>query len=745
MTSQTPSDDANNKLEGFSNIIASELVGDDAKDEDNNVEKAGAQDDHHTQVITNDNKSQNTDSAANSPEESKKDIEDADNSKNEADTIPKPIEDVSAQIDATIVGNQQSDGNNREDNSTNEKQIDNKPDGTEEKMAIEEKPAEKEKEQNEQVEEATQSELPPLEPETQNYQDDDDEDFHIQADYSTKPGDISIDEYDMNKVTKFTDPGTIKALDSLCVDPMELFMLSPQEIAKYDDDPDFRTVFVNHHQDRIYRLKKIVSRERRRILDYEANSGFNKSQMSTMRDASTGGAIEMEQKQLEKLKARQKREVEAMINSLFALDRMQRDMQEAEKLEAERKRKIEEERQKKAEESHERHMQRLKELAELEQQKLKAEEEKRRIQYEKDKKALELQKKLCEEKLQQMKDNEKMRLEKAEQNRKQIQKIEEERKRKIAEADQKIQEREVRRIAKMQEENERLNREHQEIAEKRQKQIQAAREYEIKILEQKRNEAIEREKIQTQKLIESEQHKKEEIERFAKMQEEKIKRNHELRMQILKEQEEYKRSKCSSDADIQRRIENMEKIKEERATAARLSRSDSAVKEMRRNEIYQKKMSLKQQQLEESAKKTQEKIIKAKEEKEKQQRLRSLQFKLKQEETQRNQLRLEKQKQKKNEAVKKKIDNENKRISQMEEERNRIIRDRMMRIKQLQDQKQEVTEHIMQFAVKNKVDYNTIQKLAQRYDIDYKAIKAKYERPKTSIEQTPLPSLTSNT
>jgi hypothetical protein len=64
-----------------------------------------------------------------------------------------------------------------------------------------------------------------------------------------------------------------------------------------------------------------------------------------------------------------------------------------------------------------------------------------------------------------------------------------------------------------------------------------------------------------------------------------------------------------------------------------------------------------------------------------------------------------------------------------------VVRERAVRMQQLQVQKQDLRNEIMLFATRNKIDQGTIQRLAQQHGIDFKAIRAKYERPKTSLEQ----------
>jgi hypothetical protein len=77
-------------------------------------------------------------------------------------------------------------------------------------------------------------------------------------------------------------------------------------------------VFIDHQNKWIPQRIEILSRERHRFLDYEANAGIRTSAGTLIQAASTtGGAIEMETRQIENLKLWQKREIEHMINTLL--------------------------------------------------------------------------------------------------------------------------------------------------------------------------------------------------------------------------------------------------------------------------------------------------------------------------------------------------------------------------------------------------------------------------------------------
>jgi hypothetical protein len=152
----------------------------------------------------------------------------------------------------------------------------------------------------------------------------------IRADVWTKQGEISVNNYDRNTPTKFTDRGTVLALRALGIQPDELFMPSHKEVAQFGGDPDVRGLFLAHNSPRFDKLRKLVRRERAKILDHEANSGEpSGGAASDKPSVSISGAVEMERRQVERLKVRQKREVEALIDSLLQLDRLRKSMEEA--------------------------------------------------------------------------------------------------------------------------------------------------------------------------------------------------------------------------------------------------------------------------------------------------------------------------------------------------------------------------------------------------------------------------------
>jgi hypothetical protein len=210
----------------------------------------------------------------------------------------------------------------------------------------------------------------------------------IRADVSTKEGEISVNNYDWNTPTKFMDCGTVLALRALGIQPDEFFIPSHKEVAQFGGDPDVRGFFLAHHSTRIDKLRKLVRRERAKILDREANSGEP--------SVSISGAVKMERRQVERLKVPQKREVEAMIDSLLQLDRLQKSMEEAQRKDAEKRHQAEEERRMCNIEAHQRHVQHMKEMQESEQRRLQEEEARRQAQHERTQRALEQQEKMAQ-------------------------------------------------------------------------------------------------------------------------------------------------------------------------------------------------------------------------------------------------------------------------------------------------------------------------------------------------------------
>lgn len=163
--------------------------------------------------------------------------------------------------------------------------------------------------------------------------------YHIEADYSTKEGEISIENYDRTQITKFTDHGTLTALKLLGIDSSELFMPPDSSLNDFGDDEDLKKIFISHHNERINRLITLIRRERCKILDQEVNSSLNNNNnydiINLNKASENSPALSNEDQQTEKMKMRQKKEVEKMLESLFALEKYQNDLAAAEKAESE--------------------------------------------------------------------------------------------------------------------------------------------------------------------------------------------------------------------------------------------------------------------------------------------------------------------------------------------------------------------------------------------------------------------------
>ena len=141
--------------------------------------------------------------------------------------------------------------------------------------------------------------------------------------------------------------------------------------------------------------------------------------------------------------------------------------------------------------------------------------------------------------------------------------------------------------------------------------------------------------------------------------------------------------------------------------------------------------------MEASLRKSLSQLQRAKEERDKQTKLKQLQYRLKQEETQRNQLHLERQKQRKNQEAMKRLESETQRIQKVEAERQQLSRDRSAKLQQMAHQKMDLQSEIMQYSVTNRIDMETVKRLAQEYDINFKAIKHQYIPSKKHATRLP--------
>ena len=81
------------------------------------------------------------------------------------------------------------------------------------------------------------------------------------------------------------------------------------------------------------------------------------------------------------------------------------------------------------------------------------------------------------------------------------------------------------------------------------------------------------------------------------------------------------------------------------------------------------------------------------------------------------------------------------RLAKLEQDKKQLTRERTSRIQKLQIQKQQIAEDIETFSVKGRVDMGSISRLAKKYEIDLDSIKAKYETPPSTPEQSSLPPL----
>jgi hypothetical protein len=125
---------------------------------------------------------------------------------------------------------------------------------------------------------------------------------------------------------------------------------------------------------------------------------------------------------------------------------------------------------------------------------------------------------------------------------------------------------------------------------------------------------------------------------------------------------------------------------------------------------------------------SEEKIAKAREEREKLHRIRNLQFELRQQELKQNQLHMARRMQMKQAEIKMKIDRETDRVQKMNQDKAQLALEREQRILKLKAEKEEVSQEMVEFAIRNKVNLQSVDKLAAKYGIDIQGMKAKYQK-----------------
>ena len=535
---------------------------------------------------------------------------------------------------------------------------------------------------------------------------------------------VSINDYDPMNPRKITERASIRAMKNLCITKSELKMPSKEDL-KDLDDPEIVEIVNNHHKKRIGKLIKQIKSERERIIQNSDSPGREMRKMTSRSidtTQRTENAVDYDKRLVEKMQKRQKREVEQMIATIIALDAIRKDEEIRAQLEEQRRKEIEEERKRKREEAHKKHLQAVQEMERQEQLKLKQEAELRRVQFEREQKALKRQQEEHERKLKEMAEAEKKRQERAEQNRLYIQKVEEDRQQRIMQQQRIIEEREIRRLEALRIEQERIQKEKELATKKRQEQIAAAKAKEIALLEEKRRQVEQKELEREEQRERFIKEKEEENIKFREMQEAKVRRNAENRIRIAEQDARTKARSATTNEEIDRRIKQMEALKEKRAEDARLNRSDAALAAQRKQELWKKheeelNSKIKREQAEKEVH-----INSILEEKERERQKQILMRKLKEEEKVETAHRLERQRQKRVEALKEKIDNSMAHAEEVQEERKTVHMQRQTMLMQLEKQRMRMSDTFEQIKVTGKTNRKEMEKLAREYGLDIQQI-----------------------
>jgi hypothetical protein len=530
---------------------------------------------------------------------------------------------------------------------------------------------------------------------------------------------LSIEDYDPLNPQRITEPASRHAMSNLCILPFEL-QLPPKEELDAIDDPDVRSLVLTHHRQRVDKLIAQITDERRRIL-----SGASDAASAASTQAISGpqlSAVEMEQRQIEKLKQRQQREVEQILSTLLVRESIEEDAAVRSARDAARRQAIEDERTQKRAEAHERHMRRLQELEAEQQRRLQNEESLRRLHFEKEMQALQRLKQEEADRRERAREEEAARQARAEEQRRRLEEFEEERRLKIVKEEERIEAREAHRLATLREEQERRQAEKELLLAKRQEQIAAAREHERALLEKLRIEGEQRDLERETKMMEFEARKREEQQQVRAKQEEKVKRFGEAKLRLEEAEMKRRQAAMTTDAEIAERVRRREQMIGQRAENARLQRSDQAVRSLGRAEEWKRKQELKYREMKQGETAKEVHIQEVLATKEKDRKLASMQRKLKEEEKMETASRLDRQRELRRQKLRKRVDASMARVEAIQAKKADIYRHRQDMLAQLQREKFKMSNMLVELVLTNQTNKRGMQRLAQTYGLDLAAI-----------------------
>lgn len=556
----------------------------------------------------------------------------------------------------------------------------------------------------------------------------------------------SIEDYDPDFPVKITESASVKAMKNLCILRSEL-KLPKKDQLKDLGDKELENIVLDHHRNRINKLINRIKVERLRILRDSSNPDAEKKavNINDIDGHKYKNTVDLDKILIEKIRKRQQREVEQMIQSVVALETMQKDAEDRVYQEELRRINDEKERRLKREQNHERHLRRIQELEEEERRKLKEDIELRRKQYEREQENLRNQQKIHEEKIRHMKELEQRRQERAEQNRQYIEKIEQDKRNRILKQQKKIEERELKRIETLRIEQKRQQEEREENAKKRQMHIEAIHNRERMILEAKKEELEKKDREYEEQRILFEQRRREEQRAFTKMQQEKIKRYTESRIRIDEIEMQRKLKSVTSDEEIEKRIKSMLQLRLKRAEDARLGRSDMELRNQKRQKEWDEKIRKKDNEMRKSQIEKDKHIQEVMKIKEKERKKLAILRKLKEDEKIEAAQRLERQRQRRVLALKEKLERNQEYANMIESQKLEIKKHREEMIIQLQKERDLMNQTFSSIRINGKTDIGAIRKLAAQYGLDLDQIvhkvKSRYRTRNPISVETPRKSL----
>jgi hypothetical protein len=561
----------------------------------------------------------------------------------------------------------------------------------------------------------------------------------------------SILRFNPNLPPRFTEQKTLQAMHLLGIIDSDLMYPSESTLNTYSKDPELREIARRECQRTVDDLISRIRRKRKELIRAESEETEDTS--TPMEVPSSAGFLEQEQKRIDKIIIRQKRDVESLL--LGILTRSEEEKEELER--QKREQELERQRELAIQEKHRIEMEsriaREADLRRQEEERRKKAEEDRRRELERERLRQERLEKEMERRKQEALEEDRKRLEKAEAARRHLEEIEEKKREDSAMKQAELERREARRLKHLAEETERLR----EIREQRQaylqEQLEKAKTQQLELLERKREAAALRDQKADEQLKKFAKERETKQKEFAEREAAKVERSQECKKSIEEQFREKARQLQLRElaATVKfRQIEEakLKKLKEAREAYENNS-SSMQVKFMKIKEAEAERNS----QIQEAFQKREAEMIRMSQRREKERAKTAVVQRIERERKTAAAARAERQRSAEKEVVNEKFARKLKRIADAQalREHMRIETDRA----KLQLEQKKLSLNSRLSAIRSKgMDENLMRQLASEFDLDLgelkervrerRAKRAKYQSGAVSelgVERSALPPL----